>query len=34
MALFRNFGVNNAFGMTGLESLVRRTEPSASAQCR
>jgi hypothetical protein len=26
MALFRNFGVNHAFGVTGLESLVRHTE--------
>jgi hypothetical protein len=26
MALFRNFGVNHAFGVTGLESLVRRTK--------
>ena len=25
MALFRNFGVNHVFGVTGLESLVRRT---------
>jgi hypothetical protein len=25
MALFRNFGVNHALGVTGLESLVRRT---------
>jgi hypothetical protein len=27
MALFRNFGVNHADGVTGLESLVWRTEP-------
>jgi hypothetical protein len=26
MALFRNFGVNHALGVTGLESIVRRTE--------
>ena len=32
MALSRNFGVNHALGVTGLESLVRHTEPSASAQ--
>jgi len=25
MALFSNFGVNHASGVTGLESLVRRT---------
>jgi len=25
MALFRNFGVNHALGVTGLESLVRLT---------
>jgi hypothetical protein len=25
MALFRNVGVNHAFGVTGLELLVRRT---------
>ena len=31
MALFRNFGVNHALGVTGLESLVRRTKV-ASAQ--
>ena len=34
MALSRNFGVNHALGVTGLESLVRHAEPSASAQCR
>jgi len=32
MTLFRNFGVNHAVGVTGLGSLVRHTEPSASAQ--
>jgi hypothetical protein len=33
MALFRNYGVNHAKDVTGLaESLVRYTEPSASAQ--
>jgi hypothetical protein len=33
MAIFRNFGVNHAKDVTGqAESLVRRTEPSASAQ--
>jgi hypothetical protein len=32
MALSRNFGVNHADGVTGLESLVRHTKPSASAQ--
>jgi hypothetical protein len=33
MALFSNFGVNHAKDVTGLaESLVRHTEPSASAQ--
>jgi hypothetical protein len=26
MALSRNFGVNHAFGVTGLESLVRHTK--------
>jgi hypothetical protein len=26
MALFRNFGVNHALGVTGLASLVRRTK--------
>jgi hypothetical protein len=33
LALSRNFGVNHAKDVTGLaESLVRHTEPSASAQ--
>ena len=31
MAFFGNFGVNHALGVTGLESLVRRTKV-ASAQ--
>jgi hypothetical protein len=25
LALFRNFDINHAFGVTGLESLVQRT---------
>jgi hypothetical protein len=31
MALFRNFGVNHADGVTGLESLVRHTRVSLRA---
>jgi hypothetical protein len=34
MALSRNFSVNLVLDVTGLASLVRHTEPSASAQCR